>query len=82
MKGGDIDLLIVVEDEPFARKLSGRRFEIITDFKKNISDRRIDLSIRGGNLRCEYYSITTGSCGEYALPAHIVVCTICADNPF
>ena len=45
MKGGDIDLLIVVEDEPFALKLSGRRFEIIADFKKNIGDRRIDLSI-------------------------------------
>jgi hypothetical protein len=40
-----VAILIVVEDEPLARKLSGRRFEIIADFKKNIGDRRIDLSI-------------------------------------
>lgn len=45
LKGGDIDLLLVLHEEVFASLLIQRKFHILNQFKKKIGDRKIDFSI-------------------------------------
>ena len=45
LKGGDIDLLLVVADLDAKRELSGRKSVILVAFKKRVGERKIDFSI-------------------------------------
>ncbi len=43
-KGGDIDLLLVVESNNF-EKIASNKHRILVDLKKNLEDQRVDLVI-------------------------------------
>lgn len=44
-KGGDIDLLLITDNENFANELLLNKHKILTDIKKEIGDQKIDLKI-------------------------------------
>lgn len=45
LKGGDIDLLLLTENDKFALELREKKHLILAAIKKNIGDRKIDLAI-------------------------------------
>ncbi len=45
LRGGDIDLLLIVRSSKKAKELVKERFRILSHFKKKLGDRRIDFSI-------------------------------------
>lgn len=44
-RGGDIDLLVIVNAKEFASQLIYKKPEILVAIKKNLGERRIDLTI-------------------------------------
>ncbi|MCB1213283.1 MAG: nucleotidyltransferase domain-containing protein [Chlamydiia bacterium] len=44
-RGGDIDLLLVVEDQAIREKLQRELYKILVEIKRRIGDQRIDLSV-------------------------------------
>ncbi len=45
LKGGDIDLLLVLEDPQKAVPLLEKKYEILVRFKEKVGERKIDLTI-------------------------------------
>lgn len=45
LKGGDIDLLLILEDKEAQTAVLERKHYILSDIKKNIGDQKIDLTI-------------------------------------
>lgn len=50
LKGGDIDLLVVVDTPLEADKLSMKEHVLLSDIKKKIGDRKIDLVIKSNDV--------------------------------
>lgn len=45
LKGGDIDLLLLVEHEEFASRLRSEKYYLLAEIKKNLGEQKIDLTI-------------------------------------